>query len=137
MKLRHKKASQEDRTFAEEHEVVKQLEGLGGRLQQGNQDGLLLAVGQVPQELYDLVRGGRVQARRYLVLPGAARFFIARLGPIARAREEFTSKYPHSLWEHSSHGRLVGWGVPGVFCFSPVFIFSVRPPPGKNPQVPI
>jgi len=42
-----------------------------------------------------------------------------------------------SLWEYSSHDRLTGRGVPGVSCFSLVYDFSVRPPPGNNPQVPI
>jgi len=25
-----------------------------------------------------------------------------------RERDRFASKYPHSLWEHSSHDRLIG-----------------------------
>jgi len=53
-------------------------------------------------------------------------------------RERCTSKSHVSLWEHSSHFRLVGRGVPGVSVVSQrVYIFLCLASPREIPQVPI
>jgi len=41
-----------------------------------------------------------------------------------------------SLWEHSSHERLIGRGVPGCVLFLAGAQLSVWPPPGKTPRSP-
>jgi len=57
----------------------------------------------------------------------------------ARERErEIYFKSHISLWEHSSHFRLIGRGVPSVSVVSQlVYNFLCLASPRENPQVPI
>lgn len=48
-------------TFCDEHDVIKDLEGFRGRLQQGHHDGRVGQVAHVPQELHNLESGGAVK----------------------------------------------------------------------------
>jgi len=55
-----------------------------------------------------------------------------------REREKFTSKSHISLWEHSSHFRLIGRGVPSVSVVSQLmYKFLCLASPKENPQVPM
>ena len=56
------------RTFTEEHDVIKQVEDLWGRLQQSNKGCRVCQVGIVAQVAHYLVGGGGVQACGDLVL---------------------------------------------------------------------
>ena len=49
-------------TFADEPDIVKQVKGFGGRLQQCDQRRVLLEARHVPQELCDCKGGGAVKA---------------------------------------------------------------------------
>jgi len=42
-----------------------------------------------------------------------------------------------SLWEHSSHFRPIGRGVPSVCCFSANVQIPLLASPKENPQVPM
>lgn len=44
-------------TFSNEHDIVKDVEGLGGRLQQCYHDGVIGKMGQVSEKLDDLEGG--------------------------------------------------------------------------------
>jgi len=53
-------------------------------------------------------------------------------------RREIYFKSHISLWEHSSHLRLIGRGVPSVSVVSQlVYKFLCLASPKENPQVPI
>jgi len=56
-----------------------------------------------------------------------------------RERErEIYFKSHISWWEHSSHFRLIGRGVPSVSVVSPlVYKFFCLASPNENPQVPM
>jgi len=50
----------------------------------------------------------------------------------------FTSNTHNSLWEHSSHFRLIGRGVPSVSVVSQLlYNFLCFASPRENPQVPM
>jgi len=55
-----------------------------------------------------------------------------------REREVYFKSHIVSLWEHSSHFRLIGRGVPSVSVVSQlVYKFLCLASPKENPQVPI
>lgn len=54
-------------TFRQKHDVVKEMVGLGSGLQQRNQNGSLLDVGEVSKGAHDLEGGVAVQPRTDLI----------------------------------------------------------------------
>ena len=60
--------SQAGVTFGQQHDVVKEIEDLGRRLQQGYEHGGMRQVCKIPQVPHDLIGRGRVQACADLVL---------------------------------------------------------------------
>jgi len=72
-----------------------------------------------------------------VLLRGPAAECAVRSYSSGEREREIYFKSHNSLWEHSSHFRLIGRGVPSVSVVSQlVYKFSVWPPPRKIPRSP-
>lgn len=82
------------RTFAEKHDVVKQVEGLRCRLQQSHHYATLPEVYQVCEALYNLERGAAIQPSAYLCEPPSSAFSnsITNMGCMQKANNFFSEE---------------------------------------------
>jgi hypothetical protein len=90
------------------------------------------------REGYGYEKGGWLNMQIWPVLVAGRTMVLLRsvLGWPGREREGFTSKSHISLWEHSSHFRLIGRGVPSVSVVPQLmYKFLCLASPKENPQV--